>query len=173
MNRLQSWRRLPVFGVIFLWHAETLSMLICVLWLFSSVWVGYSRGRNASVPRLKWWLVGRWDLHIGWLHPPDLAGVLRDGPVTGEFPRGSDVLDHLPGPLPGVLGVYGQQITNVQDFYNRSSHFYKYCDFYDKNQQFQDVNSFMFGSHNFVNFVIAVIWCTTWCKSQYFIAWWF
>lgn len=48
-------------------------------------------------------VVGGTDLLQTGLHAPDLPGVLRDGAVAGELPRASDVVDHLPGPLPGVL----------------------------------------------------------------------
>ena len=37
------------------------------------------------------------------LHAPDVPGVLRDGPVTGELARAGDVPDDLFGPLLGVL----------------------------------------------------------------------
>lgn len=56
-----------------------------------------------SGPRHERRLIGRRDLDVGWLHAPDLAGVLRDGSVAGELPAGSDVVDHHLGPLFGVL----------------------------------------------------------------------
>lgn len=37
------------------------------------------------------------------LHAPDLPGILGDGAVAGEFTRASYVMDHLLGPLFGVL----------------------------------------------------------------------
>lgn len=48
--------------------------------------------------------VGWGDFCGGGLHPPDLLGVLGDGPVTGELARAGDVPDDFLSPLPGVLG---------------------------------------------------------------------
>lgn len=39
------------------------------------------------------------------LDPPDLPGILGDGAVAGEFTAASDVMDHLLGPLFGVLST--------------------------------------------------------------------
>lgn len=47
--------------------------------------------------------VGRRDLRGRRFDPPDLAGVLGDGPVAGELSGCGDVTDHHPGPLFGVL----------------------------------------------------------------------
>lgn len=46
---------------------------------------------------------GRWGLQGRGLRTPDVVGVLRDGPVTGELARAGDVPDDLLGPLLGVL----------------------------------------------------------------------
>lgn len=54
----------------------------------------------ASIP----WEVGWGDLCGGRLHTPDLPGILRDGPVTGELARACNVPDDFLSPLPGVLG---------------------------------------------------------------------
>jgi len=48
-------------------------------------------------------LVGRRYLQVGGLHPPHLGGVLRDGSVAGELPRGCDVPDHHLCPLHWIL----------------------------------------------------------------------
>lgn len=48
-------------------------------------------------------LVRRRDLQVGGLDAPNLRGVLRDGPVAGELPRGSDVPDHHLRPLLWIL----------------------------------------------------------------------
>lgn len=37
------------------------------------------------------------------LHAPDLPGILRNGPVTGEFTTAGDVMDYLLCPLFRVL----------------------------------------------------------------------
>lgn len=60
--------------------------------------VGVERAQRGSAG-----VVGGTDpLHAG-LHAPDLPGVLGNGAVAGELPTASDVVDHLPGPLRGVL----------------------------------------------------------------------
>ena len=43
------------------------------------------------------------NLGLPWFHPPDLPGVLRDGPVRAELAAAGDVLDGHLGPLGGVL----------------------------------------------------------------------
>lgn len=47
--------------------------------------------------------VGGRDLQVRGLHAPDVAGVLRDGAVTGELARAGNVPDDLLGPLLGIL----------------------------------------------------------------------
>lgn len=44
-----------------------------------------------------------WDLQVRGLYTPDLPGVLRDGPVTGEFARAGYISDHLFSPILGIL----------------------------------------------------------------------
>ena len=41
---------------------------------------------------------------LPWLHPPDLPGVLRDGPVRAELAAAGDVVDGHLGPL-GLVPV--------------------------------------------------------------------
>lgn len=55
-------------------------------------------------------IVGSGDLVQTGLHAPDLPGILGNGAVTGEFTRASNVMDHLLGPLFGVLLMEGRLI---------------------------------------------------------------
>lgn len=48
-------------------------------------------------------LIGRWDLQICRLHPPDFTCILGNGAVAGELSRVGDVSDHLFGPFFKVL----------------------------------------------------------------------
>lgn len=68
----------------------------------ASVGGGVWSGRSARV-------VGGTDLLQAGLHAPDLPRILRDGAVAGELPTASDVVDHLPGPLAGVLPEQGHR----------------------------------------------------------------
>ena len=67
-------------------------------------WVNEVRGGCAGAWRGRLWLlVGAGDLLQAGLHSPDFASVLGDGAVAGELATASDVVDHLLGPLLGVL----------------------------------------------------------------------
>lgn len=58
--------------------------------------------------------VGGWDLQVGGLYAPDLPCVLSDGPVAGELARAGNILDHLLGPLLGILSEKEETINFQQ-----------------------------------------------------------
>lgn len=55
--------------------------------------------------------VGRWDLQVGGLYAPDLSCILGDSAVTGELARAGNILDHLLGPLLGILSEEEEMIN--------------------------------------------------------------
>lgn len=61
------------------------------------------QGRCCGLARI----IGGSNLLQTGLHAPDLPGILGNGAVTGEFTRAGYVMDHLLGPLFGVLLIQG------------------------------------------------------------------
>lgn len=59
-------------------------------------------------------LVRGLDLYIRRLHPPDILGILLDGPVAGELTRRRNVYDHHLGPLLRVLPQKTKQKKKVK-----------------------------------------------------------
>lgn len=45
------------------------------------------------------WLIGRRDLQITWLHPPNLGRIFCNCAVAGEFPRSGNVPNYHLRPL--------------------------------------------------------------------------
>lgn len=102
--------------------------------------------RPPSDSRLIW---GR-DLYIWWLHPPDFPRVLSDGAVAGEFPRSSDVPDHLLGPVFRVL-IPGTRETRSLLHITVKKEAYR-CSSYCKHKYINTV----------IKFNMYIIWTKVW-----------